>query len=250
MLENCKLSIITVCYNAEDTIEETMRSVLNQTFENLEYIIIDGASKDETHDIIKRVASYYPNRKVRITSEPDQGLYDAMNKGIITAQGEWVGIMNSGDVYPSINSLSLFFSRLEDSIDVDVLYGNAIEVSSKKEWKWYGDPDYTKLALYPIYRHGASFVKTSVHKEFLFDLTKKEFEHALDYDVIYRMYRAGKSFKYINSDLLRYEKEGISDHPWKSIFLVYKITTQDGHFFRPLMRLLRSMFVNLLKLSI
>jgi glycosyltransferase involved in cell wall biosynthesis len=85
-----KISILTVCYNSEKTIEKTFQSVANQTFKNVEYIVIDGASKDGTLDLIKK----YENVITTYISEKDKGLYDAMNKGIQLATGDYVGILN------------------------------------------------------------------------------------------------------------------------------------------------------------
>ena len=89
------ISVITVCYNVASSIEKTMLSVLNQTYKNLEYIIIDGNSTDGTVDIIKR----YAERLTFWISEPDNGIYDAMNKGIVKATGEFLIFMNAGDQF-------------------------------------------------------------------------------------------------------------------------------------------------------
>lgn len=91
-------SIITVCFNSERTIERTIRSVLDQTYRNFEYIIVDGRSADRTMEIVKRYEAAFEGR-MKIISEPDQGIYDAMNKGIDRAKGELVGIINSDDYY-------------------------------------------------------------------------------------------------------------------------------------------------------
>ncbi len=95
-MNNPKVSIITICYNAEKTIAQTIQSVLNQTYENIEYIIIDGASKDSTYKIIE---TFQPNI-TKVFSEPDKGLYDAFNKGLGQVSGDIVGILNSDDFYP------------------------------------------------------------------------------------------------------------------------------------------------------
>lgn len=92
---NPLVSIITVSYNAQDTIEQTINSVLNQTYDNIEYIIIDGASKDNTSKIIEK----YKNRLAYYVSEKDSGIYNAMNKGISHARGELIGIVNADDFY-------------------------------------------------------------------------------------------------------------------------------------------------------
>ena len=96
-----KISIITVCYNSESTLEKTILSVANQTHKDVEYIIIDGNSKDGTVEIIKQ----YSNKIDHWISEPDKGLYDAMNKGIALATGEIIGILNSDDTFYSNNVL-------------------------------------------------------------------------------------------------------------------------------------------------
>ena len=89
-----KISIITVCYNSQDTLEDTIQSVLNQDYQNIEYIIVDGKSTDNTLKIIEK----YQDKITKVISEPDKGLYDAINKGIKNASGEIVGIINSDDV--------------------------------------------------------------------------------------------------------------------------------------------------------
>lgn len=105
------ISVITVCYNAEKEIEKTMLSVLNQSFLDLEYIVIDGDSKDHTLDKIQKIKQEYIHRNVIIVSEPDKGVYDAMNKGVRLANGEWICMMNSGDSFAAIDVLSKVFSE-------------------------------------------------------------------------------------------------------------------------------------------
>lgn len=90
-----KITIITVCYNSEATIRDTIQSVLSQSYSNIEYIVVDGASKDGTMGIVNE----YRDRIARIVSEPDMGIYDAMNKGISMAAGDVIGILNSDDYY-------------------------------------------------------------------------------------------------------------------------------------------------------
>lgn len=95
MKNNILISVVTVSYNAVATIEQTLLSVINQTYPNIEYIIIDGGSTDGTVDIIKK----YADEIVYWISEPDKGIYDAMNKGIKKANGEWINFINAGDSY-------------------------------------------------------------------------------------------------------------------------------------------------------
>ena len=95
-----KLSIITVTYNSERTLRDTMESILSQTFQDFEYIIVDGASKDATLDIIREYEPRFQG-KMRYLSEPDKGIYDAMNKGFAMATGDVIGILNSDDFFTS-----------------------------------------------------------------------------------------------------------------------------------------------------
>ena len=108
------ISVITVCYNVASTIEKTMLSVLNQTYKNLEYIIIDGNSTDGTVDIIKK----YAERLTFWISEPDKGIYDAMNKGIVKATGKFLIFMNAGDQFLNEKVLSKCLPYFLQEIDV------------------------------------------------------------------------------------------------------------------------------------
>lgn len=117
-----KVSIITVSYNSAETIEATIRSVVSQTYQNIEYIIIDGASKDGTMDIVNR---YKSNISV-IVSEPDKGIYDAMNKGVERATGEIIGILNSDDFYADDlvieDVVAKFHETSSDALYADLVY--------------------------------------------------------------------------------------------------------------------------------
>lgn len=117
------ITVVTVCYNAEKEIEKTMISVLSQTLKNIEYIIVDGASRDGTLDVVNRVMTRYPSRKIRVICEPDKGIYDAMNKGIKAADGEWVHMMNAGDTYVDEKVLENVFSA-DIPKSISVLYSD------------------------------------------------------------------------------------------------------------------------------
>lgn len=125
------ISIITICYNAEETIERTLESVSSQTSSNYEYIIIDGNSKDSTLEIIQRYASHIDT----IVSEPDKGIYDAMNKGIDRATGEYLCFLNAGDKFHSANTLELIINQIEAlKVKPDVIYGETAIVSDTGEF--------------------------------------------------------------------------------------------------------------------
>ncbi len=114
-----KISIITATYNSAATIKDTLLSVNAQTYHNIEHIIVDGASKDNTLDIVRE----YGKRVAKVISEPDKGIYDAMNKGIREATGDIIGILNSDDVYASESVLANVM-RLFDDENCDGVYGN------------------------------------------------------------------------------------------------------------------------------
>ena len=117
------VSVITVVYNDVEHIRETMESFFAQTWEEKEYIVIDGGSTDGTVDIIRE----YSDRLAFWCSEHDEGIYDAMNKGVEHASGEWVNFLNSGDIYVSSGSLENVM--VSDVItDSDVVFGNSIEI--------------------------------------------------------------------------------------------------------------------------
>ncbi len=119
-----KISIITVVFNAESTIEKTIQSVINQTYTNTEYIIIDGASKDET---VKKIKKYEKNVSY-FTSEHDKGLYDAMNKGIKASTGDYIWFINSGDEIFDNNTISQIFSNKTNF--ADVYYGETVMIDN------------------------------------------------------------------------------------------------------------------------
>ncbi|MCY1133837.1 glycosyltransferase family 2 protein [Bacteroides fragilis] len=115
---NPLVTIITVCYNAETTIEKTILNVINQTYADIEYIIIDGGSNDGTIEIINK----YANKISYWMSEPDRGIYDAMNKGIKLAKGDWVSFMNSGDSFYSLDTVEDVVQFIRE--EYDVIYGS------------------------------------------------------------------------------------------------------------------------------
>lgn len=233
MLEKPLISIVTVSYNAVATIEQTILSVINQTYSNIEYIIIDGGSTDGTLDVIKK----YADKIAYWVSEPDKGIYDAMNKGIKVATGEWINFMNCGDYFVANNTLESVFGSGKIYKKAEILYGDSIQLNVEKKINEVVMLDIGKLQYFPIYRHGASFVKTEVHKKYLFDLSKqKKYGFALDYHCIYRMYSDGYNFEKIDVFVLSYLKEGISNNPFKSLLYNYRIATDDKFRFSCLIR--------------
>ena len=118
-MSNPVLSIITICYNSSNDLEKTILSIINQTYTNIEYIIVDGGSRDGSLDVIKKYEKYIS----KWVSEPDEGVYDAMNKAIRMASGEWINMMNAGDVYHSNIVLQSIFDQVIRK-DTMVLYSD------------------------------------------------------------------------------------------------------------------------------
>ena len=144
-----KVSIITVVRNAVGKIEPTVRSVLSQDYGNVEYIVIDGGSTDGTVDIINR----YRDRMASFVSERDEGIYDALNKGVMQATGDWIGIMNAGDVFAADDVLSRIFGSSENNLCCDVIYGDSISVNGAAESSCKASECMADLEKGPCYRH-------------------------------------------------------------------------------------------------
>lgn len=123
-----KISIITVCYNSAETIRDTIESVLLQGYKDIEYIVVDGASKDDTLEII----SEFEGRISKIISEPDKGIYDAMNKGIMAATGDFVGILNSDDIFADTNVIQDLVTHLQNNPHADASYADLVFVERKQ----------------------------------------------------------------------------------------------------------------------
>ena len=223
-MRNEKISIITVVYNAVDKIEKSMQSVVRQTWPNVEYIVVDGASTDGTIDVIER----YKDKIAYFISEKDEGLYDALNKGIRAATGEWIGIMNAGDVFVNDKVLENVFGE-KDYSGVDVVFGDATEVdydvTPPRRMVLRGTKNMADIGAFPAYRHGASFVRRETHLRYLFDLSKKPLlGYALDYYQIHSMFAGGCRFVNCGEMIIEYEKAGVSANPKKSRYYNYLIT--------------------------
>jgi len=150
---NVKISIITVCYNSSETIEDTIKSVIGQSYSNIEYIIIDGASSDNTLEIIKK----YQDQITKVISEKDNGFYDAINKGIGLTSGEIVAILNSDDLYQDENVihdvLDLFDTKNLDASYADLVYVDRTETNKIiRYWKsgYYKEGMFCLLTLHSL----------------------------------------------------------------------------------------------------
>ena len=197
------ITVVTVVYNGEQFLEETILSVINQTYDNVEYIIIDGGSTDGTLEIIKK----YEHAIDYWVSEKDQGIYDAMNKGIHLATGDWINFMNGGDAFFATTSITEVFSSI-DLARVDIFYGNhqVIYPSGRKRFAkaglvknlWKGSQ----------FCHQASFVKATYHKAHKFNLCTKI---VADFEFFYKSWKSNAVFQFTDVTVARFEAGGVSD---------------------------------------
>lgn len=219
-----KISVITVVYNDAKNIRQTMESFFSQTWEDKELIVIDGGSTDGTVDIIKE----YSDRLGYWCSEKDKGVYDAMNKGMKHAKGDWVNILNCGDYYFSDHSLADAIRNC-DAENADIIYGDSMMLRKGHVFPFPSSSNVAGLEYRPIYRHGSSLVRTPIHKENLFALDKKkDYGFALDWYLIYTLYK--KKYRFVRTDAIIevFDEEGMSNHPVKGEFLNYRISISDG----------------------
>ncbi len=223
--ERNKVTVITVVYNNVSGIRETLESFVSQSWNNKEIIVIDGGSNDGTWEIINLFAENIAYK----SSEADEGIYDAMNKGIDRATGDWITFLNSGDVFVDSTVLERVFCN-DDFEGVDVVYGDSVEVTRTSRLLQVAPSDVSRMELFPVYRHGSSFVRRSVQQKYKFNLALKDkLGYSLDWEMIHRMYKSGCTFKKKDVAIQAFLKDGVSDRPYKSRWYNYKITS-SGRF--------------------
>ena len=178
MNSNPLISIITVCYNSEKTISRTIESIINQTYKNIEYIIIDGKSDDKTLEIIDN----YKNNISKIISEKDNGIYDAFNKGLNICNGELIGFVNSDDILTP-NALEILVKYYNKYTDRDFFFG-----AVKKHWgTLYGYRPWKIHFTWGFYSSHSTgfFIKKSAAK--IIGEYNTKYKYSADYDYFYRM---------------------------------------------------------------
>lgn len=206
-----KISIITVTYNSEKTIAETIESVLQQEYREYEHIIVDNASKDKTIKIIKEYEKKY-NGKLKYISEPDKGIYDAMNKGIKMATGDIIGLLNSDDKYADKDVLDKIATTIVKN-NCDGIYANLIymdaQTMKKPIRKWITKS--INIEKGNMIAHPTLYLKKKVYKEIgEYNLAYKI---AADYDFIIRLLKPNKyKLEYINEYLIYMRTGGISSN--------------------------------------
>lgn len=208
-----KLSIVTICLNNKDSVRQTIESVIRQKTAQIEYVIVDGASSDGTTDIFAQ----YGESIDLVISEPDTGIYNAINKGIANCQGSLIGLMHAGDRY-----IGDIFAEIVSLHDVDpeaILYG-AIKTMKNgvfsAVWGW----NHNELVNGMI-PHLGCFVPISVYRRY--GMYDESYRIAADYDAFLRFYKAGVKFVFIDRIVCEFNLDGISSRSSLTAEETYKI---------------------------
>lgn len=248
-----KVSIVTVTYNSEKTLKYTIESVYNQTYDNIEYILIDGESKDTTVDIIKSYENKFNNKGIEYkwVSEKDNGIYDAINKGIKMATGDIVGILNSDDYYYD-NNVGKEISEAFKDINLDCIYGNLEyidSVSEKVTRRWKSKQFETGLfqkSWTPA--HPTFYCKRELYNKY--GLYRTDFQIAADVELMYRfLEKNAVSSKYIDRYFVVMRQGGVSSNGLNSTITITKemrrtFKENDGKF-----NLIKYLFYKALKIK-
>lgn len=218
------ISIITITYNAERWLERTMRSVLAQSCKNYEYIIVDGGSKDGTIDIVKRLEPLFEGR-LSWKSEPDNGLYDAMNKGIARAKGDFLWFVNAGDEIYAPDTLTHVVMAATD--DTDIVYGKACIVNAEgvkvSEHHKVTPPDLQRKHFLNglVVCHQAILVRRMMAKPY--DL---RYRICADYNWVIEAVTASRKNAYLDEYVCKFLTEGVSQkqrkRAWKERFHIMR----------------------------
>lgn len=217
-----KISIITICYNSQDTIETTIKSVLDQKYDDFEYIIVDGASTDNTLSIVDK----YKCSQMRVISELDNGISDAFNKGIKMATGELIGLINADD-YLLEGALTAVAQTYQES-RADIIYGDTIVLDRDNALVLMKKAQNTDNMTYEMpFIHQSSFItKTSYEK---FGGYSNDYTICMDFDLLAKMYHGGCSFAYTGTVLSCFSYGGTScRYPIKTINQNMQIAAKYG----------------------
>lgn len=216
-----RISIITATYNSASTIRDTLESVNAQTYSDIEHIIVDGNSKDDTLELVKQ----YGKRVSKIISEPDKGIYDAMNKGILAASGDIIGILNSDDFFTSNDVILSVVSEFENN-DIEAVYGDVHYVNPdnlNKSVRYYSSAVFNtnlfRFGLMPA--HPTFYVKRSCYEKY--GLYSLDYKIASDFDLLIRFLHTHKiKHKYLKKDFVTMRTGGLSTKNLYSRILLNK----------------------------
>lgn len=217
-----RVSIITVCYNRRATIEKSIRSVLGQDYPNIEYIVIDGNSTDGTKEIIQS----YSDRITTYISEPDNGMYDAINKGLRLATGDIVGLLHSDDEFYDLAVVNKIVAAFKSTPDTDCVYGNGIYVSNDTEERIVrnrigGVYDFKKIKLGWLPLHPTVYLKKSVIDNYGF--YNLDFKIASDTEFLLRyLYKHKINVTYLNEYIVKMRMGGLSTSYKRALEVLYE----------------------------
>ncbi len=213
LIEKNSVTIVTINFNNSNGLKDTIESVIKQSYSNYEYLIIDGASTDES---LKTISSFN-NKSIKYISEPDEGIYHAMNKAILIAKGEWLLFMNSGDSFYNEHSLSKAMSKIQP--DTDVIYSDWIYTNSEK----YISASQEKMAV----RHQSVVYKKYLHKIYGTYVSSPTVTIS---DYIFFLSIRDRKWIYNNNPLSRCDELGISSrasHFYQKICVDYIFKRRD-----------------------
>jgi glycosyltransferase involved in cell wall biosynthesis len=219
------ISIIIVTYNAQPTIQRTLNSVLGQTYKNTEIIIIDGVSSDGTVELIKECI----DTPFKLVSEPDKGIYDAMNKGVCISTGDWVIFMNSGDTFASEAVLEELFSGRPIESDIDLLYGNTVVKDSGVTIRPPSSLG-KGFFFYETICHQSIFCRNEIFSKIGYFNTCLKI--AADREWLIKAICAKLKFRYVPIDVCVWEKEGFSTQH-RDLSAVENVLLQKNYFSYP-----------------
>ena len=216
-----KISMITIAFNSEKTIEDTIRSVITQKASELEYIIIDSKSTDKTIDIVDK----YKDNRFKVISEKDGGISDAFNKGVKLATGEIIGIINSDDVLMP-EALTVVEKTFDSQPDTDIVYGNVIRFMNTVNDGYEVKPctDLEKMKYKFLLNHPAIFIRKSAYQKYGF--FSLDYKCAMDYELISKMYFSGAKFFYLDKALAAFREGGVSDVKFTQTMREHKIVAK------------------------
>ena len=206
-MNNMTISIITVCYNSSKTLSRTIESVLNQNGVHLEYLIIDGASSDNTVKIAESYKRSFSQKGISyiINSEPDKGIYDAMNKGIQLASGDVIGILNSDDYYVDAEVLSSVINCFEQN-KTDSIYGNLLYVKNGKPYRYWKSGKQKSFLSGWMPPHPSFFVKKSIYEKY--GVFRLDCGINADYEIMLRFLEVNKISTFWLNKICTYMEAG------------------------------------------
>ncbi|MGQ4001746.1 glycosyltransferase family 2 protein [Francisellaceae bacterium CB299] len=203
-----KFSVITVCYNSEATIERTLQSIRDQTYKNIEYIIIDGGSTDKTLAIVNK----YKGIIDVLVSEPDNGIYDAMNKGAKLANGDYIGFLNSDDYYT--NDIFEEYGKALVNKNFDFIYSNTCFFRKNEKFFRKDDCLVKKVYQYMPISHMSIYVKNSFVQDKMFDT---KYKIAADLNFFNKLISRTINFAFIEKNMCYFSLDGLSSANFKTL---------------------------------